>query len=65
MYLYSVYPIDFGVPIQDMGMGRGASPKGIDLKNLQNSYDKQARKLQATLVRNYDPLTHWLTHWQE
>ena len=44
-----------------MGMGRGASPKSIDFKNLQNSYDKQARKLQATLVRNYDPLTDWLT----
>ena len=44
-----------------MGMGRGASPKSIDFKNLQNSYDKQARKLQATLVQNYDPLTDWLT----
>ena len=33
-------------------------------KLISSNYIKQARKLQATLVRNYELLTHLLTHWR-
>ena len=54
----------------DLHLSRFQNPVKIGLRWVSIStapveIKKQARKLQATLVRNYDPPTDWLTHSQE